>query len=182
MFSVLLPHYASVRPQPCTAFSVTSPGPSKLWRVGRVFNLGAIIALGAILAGCASTRIDPAIKSEQQAQQVALGQQLDSAIARVNKQPRWSTSLDDRASFASFNSNAVSVSYQGSAADLMKAVAASRGLSFKVTGPSPHIPIFVFVETEGQPFEDFLRDLDKQFGQRADVVWTDKSFELRYRQ
>lgn len=144
-------------------------------------RITALTFLTLAISGCASTRLDPSVKSEQQAQKIALGQQLDEAIARVNKQPRWATSLDDRASFASFNTNAVSVSYQGSAADLLKAVAASRGMSFKVTGPTPHVPIFVFVEAEKQPFDEFLRDLDKQFGQRAHVVWGDDAFELRYR-
>lgn len=150
-------------------------------RLRAVSRLAMAAAAVSIMAGCAATRVDPAVASEKQAQQIALSQQLQAAIERVNQQPRWSSSLDDKAAFASFNTNAVSVSYQGSAADLLNAVAASRGLSFKVTGPTPHIPIFVFVETEGQPFEEFLRDLDKQFGQRADVVWTDAAFELRYR-
>jgi len=133
-----------------------------------------------LLAGCASAP-QPAVRSEAQAVQIALDQQLDAAIARVSEQPRWTSSLEDRAGFASFNTDAVSISYQGSAADILKAIAASRGMSFAVTGPQPHLPIFVFVETSKQPFEDFLRDLDKQLGQRADIVWKDTAFELRYR-
>jgi len=141
----------------------------------------ASLSLVLLISACATNTPTASIRSEEDALRIALNSQIDAAIARVSEQPQWSSSLDERASFASFNSDAVSVSFQGSAADLLKAIAASRGLSFAVTGPQPHLPIFVFVETKGQAFEDFLRDLDKQFGQRADVVWTDTSFELRYR-
>lgn len=139
---------------------------------------GCLIAL-TVLAGCNTT--DPLIKSEQQAMDIAIGAQIDESLKRVSDQPRWASSLDDRASFASFNSNKVNVSYQGSAADLMKAVAASRGEGFKVTGPQPHTPIFVFVESKDVSFDEFLADLSKQFGQRADIVRTDAGFEIRYR-
>ena len=147
----------------------------------RLKSLIAIASIG-LMAGCAQNKVANEQTVEQKAQQAAIGAQLDAALDRVSKQPRWSTSLDDKASFASFATDSVSVSYQGSAADLLKAVAASRGVSFKVTGPAPHIPVFVFVEAEGQKFAEFLRDLDKQMGQRARVVWSDKGFELRYRQ
>lgn len=141
----------------------------------------AIVAASVFAAGCQTVPIDPAVRSVQEAEQIAINAQLDAAIKRMGDQPHWATSLDDRAAFASFASDSVSVSFQGSAADLLKAIAAARGLSFKVTGPTPHIPIFVFVEAVGQPFDDFLRDLNKQFGQRADIVWTDNAFEIRYR-
>ena len=150
---------------------------SRLLRFGMTATLAAVF-----ISGCAQGPVKPEMTPEQKAQQAAIGAQLDAALERVSKQPRWSSSLDDKAAFASFATDSVSVSYQGSAADLLKAVAASRGVSFKVTGPTPHIPIFVFVEAEGQRFTEFLKDLDKQMGQRAHVVWGDKGFELRYRQ
>jgi len=148
----------------------------------RLVRMAASLATVLFLSACAN-RIVPVtgMQSGQEALKMAMSQQLDAAIARVSGQPRWTSSLDDRASFASFNSDAVSVSYQGSAADLLKAVAASRGVSFSVTGPQPHLPIFVFIEANGQPFEEFLSDLHKQLGQRAGVVWADNAFELRYR-
>lgn len=142
--------------------------------------LGVVAAL-AVMGGCVSVPKNPDPITAERAHQVALDVQLERALKRVQDQPRWSSSLDDRAAFASFNTNAVSVSFQGSAADILKAIAASRGLGFKITGPQPHIPIFVFVHSKDQPFEEFLRDLDKQFGQRASIVWTDTDFELRYR-
>lgn len=152
--------------------------------IRRPLGLLAAAALTVFAAGCSTIsppKYNPAVKSVEHAEEIALGAQIDAAVKRMGDQPHWATSLDDRAAFASFASEGVSVSYQGSAADLLKAIAAARGLSFKVTGPKPHIPIFVFVEAVDQPFEDFLRDLNKQFGQRADVVWADKAFELRYR-
>lgn len=139
----------------------------------------ALFALTLALVGCQA--VGPSITAEKQAMDIAINQQIDAALKRVGDQPRWSSSLDDRASFASFNTDAVNVSYQGSAADLMTAVAASRGEGFKVTGPQPQTPIFVFVETKDLPFEDFLRDLSKQFGQRADIIRTIEGFEIRYR-
>lgn len=149
----------------------------------RALRMGAFGLMLSFSAGCAHKA--PATQdatAEQRAQQVALAAQIDAALARANNQPRWSTSLDDTASFASFNTDAVSVSYQGSAADLLKAIAASRGVSFKVTGPSPHIPIFVFVEANGETFNAFMSDLDKQLGQRAVIVLKNTGYELRYRQ
>lgn len=142
----------------------------------RLLFIGASLT---ILAGCQTT--SPLSGSAQEAKQLVIEQQIDDALKRVSDQPRWASSLDDKASFASFNTDSVNVSYQGSAADLLKAVAASRGEAFKVTGPQPHTPIFVFVETEGQDFKEFLQDLSTQFGQRADAVWSNIGFELRYR-
>lgn len=148
--------------------------------MGKGLKVAGIVFLSAFLAACQTTQ-GLSIGSEQEAMDIAIGKQIDEALKRVSDQPRWASSLDDRASFASFNTDKVNVSYQGSAEDLMRAVAASRGESFKVTGPKPHIPIFVFVEVVDLPFDDFLRDLSKQFGQRADIVRTDEGFEIRYR-
>lgn len=152
-----------------------------LARVLRIAQIGACVFA---LAGCATTTANLQAKEsgvDKVAQQAALNAQIDAALKRVADQPRWASSLDDRAAFASFNTDKVNVSYQGSAADLLTAIAASRGKTFRITGPAPHVPIFVFVETRDQHFEEFMRDLDKQFGQRADVVIGDKHLELRYR-
>lgn len=156
--------------------------------LAHTFKSLLVSASVVILAGCATTgqngsMINPATgkNADQKAQHAALNAQIDAALQRVSEQPRWASSLDDRAAFASFNTNSVNVSYQGSAADLLTAIAASRGKSFKITGPAPHVPIFVFVETKDQQFEEFMRDLSRQFGQRADVVLADSHVELRYR-
>lgn len=144
----------------------------------------AVLVIGLAVSGCVTTKPESSqelLSASEKAQAAALNAQIDAALQRVADQPRWSSSLEDRAAFASFNTNEVSVSYQGSAADLLTAIAASRGKTFKITGPSPRIPVFVFVETKNQPFEDFLRDLNKQFGGRADVVLGDHHLELRYR-
>lgn len=145
----------------------------------RLLALGSAVTLGACTATLPT--IDQKVKTVEQAQDIAISAQLDASIKRMENQPHWATSLDDRAALASFATDKVSVSYQGSAADLLKAISAARNMSFRVTGPSPHTPIFVFVEAVDQPFVEFLKDLSKQFGQRADVVWADQHFELRYR-
>lgn len=144
----------------------------------------AVLTVGLMMSGCVATKPEMGndmLSASEKAQAAALNAQIDAALQRVADQPRWSSSLEDRAAFASFNTNEVNVSYQGSAADLLTAIAASRGKKFKITGPNPRIPIFVFVETKNQPFESFLRDLNKQFGGRADVVLGDHHLELRYR-
>lgn len=133
-----------------------------------------------VLASCAQLGTDDP-NQNLSAQDKVIAQQLDAALNRINSQPRWSNSLDSKASFASFATNTVSVSYQGSAADLLRAVAVARGMSFRVTGAVPHTPIFVFVAAADEPFEEFIRDLDAQLGQRATIVWRDKGFELRYK-
>lgn len=144
----------------------------------------AIFLASVFITGCVTTKplMDEQMLSKtEQAQAAALNAQIDAALQRVADQPRWSSSIEDRAAFASFNTDEVNVSYQGAAADLLTAVAASRGKTFKITGPAPRIPIFVFVETKNQSFEEFLGDLDKQFGGRADAVLGDHHLELRYR-
>lgn len=132
------------------------------------------------LAGCAGLQQnkEPAAKS---ATELAIEQEIDAAISRVQTAPRWSGSMDEKAQFASFASDSVSVSYQGDIVALMEAVASARGKTFNVTGPTPRPPIFVFVNAKELTFENFLRDLDKQLGQRADLVMGDDYFEVRYR-
>lgn len=149
----------------------------------RALRLLPVVLSMTVLAGCANLQHKDVntLNSEEAAQKVALDTQIDSALERVKNQPHWSSSADDRAQFASFATNSVSVSYQGSAESLMRAIAAARGKTFRVTGPEPHMPIFVFVEAKGVAYTDFMRDLDKQFGQRAQVVLTNSAVELNYR-
>jgi len=147
-------------------------------RSSRTYPIYLLICL--LLSGCAQVGQEDR-NPNAFGQDRTIAQQLDAALQRVNSQPRWSSNMDERASFASFATDSVSVSYQGSAADLLRAVASARGMSFRVTGATPHSPIFVFVAAVNEPFEQFIRDLDAQLGQRATIVWRDKGFELRYK-
>lgn len=71
--------------------------------------------------------------------------------------------------------------YVGDAAVLLQRVATSRGLTFRVTGPEPRLPLLIAIDVEGVPFETFLSDVGYQFGQRADLVLTAGGIEIRYR-
>src|SRR5690554_2741955 len=111
--------------------------------LAKTFKSVFISASIVVLAGCAATSQNGSMTNpatgkgaDQQSQSAALNAQIDAALKRVADQPRWASTMDDRAAFASFNTDEVNVSYQGSAADLLTAIAASRGKSFKITGPA----------------------------------------------
>lgn len=73
------------------------------------------------------------------------------------------------------------VSYAGDASQLLKDAAREMKLDFLVTGPQPHLPIFVQIDVKRVSFEDFLRQVAAQLGQRADIELRDSAIELKYR-
>lgn len=75
------------------------------------------------------------------------------------------------------------VSFLGDASTLLADAAKGRGVdwSFEVTGPQPHLPIYVQVHLKDVTFAEFLRNVAEQLGQRADVDWSGRSIKLRYR-
>jgi hypothetical protein len=75
----------------------------------------------------------------------------------------------------------LSMSFIGNAPDMLRPLAAARGLGFKVSGPQPHLPLFVVVDHKDASLEDVLKDVASQFGQRAALALTDSSIEIRYR-
>lgn len=76
-----------------------------------------------------------------------------------------------------------SVSFLGDASILLANAAKGRGTdwTFKVTGPQPRLPIYVQISVKDVTFNDFLKDVAEQLGQRADIAVNGKSIELRYR-
>ena len=167
---------------PIPRSTIFNPSVLPLSGVSRMFKTATLACAALALAGCAGLNSANSVDQQVRAtENEVIAAQIDAALARVSDQPMWSNGMDNRAAFASFATEHINVSYQGDAANLLKAIAAARGLGFSVTGPQPHIPIFVFVETNGQPYIDFLTDLDRQFGQRADIVLGDTKLELRYR-
>lgn len=146
----------------------------------RLLRPTVLVLAALVLSGCAGLHQQEKTPQKSEAE-IMIEKEIDEAIARVRTAPRWSGSMDEKAQFASFASDSVSVSYQGDISALMEAVASARGKTFRVTGPQPRPPIFVFVNATALGFEDFLRDLDKQLGQRADLVVGDEYFEVRYR-
>lgn len=76
-----------------------------------------------------------------------------------------------------------SVSYLGDAATLLESAAKGRGdgWRFEVSGPQPHLPIYVQISVKQVLFNDFLKNVAEQLGQRADIELGDKVIRLRHR-
>lgn len=76
-----------------------------------------------------------------------------------------------------------SVSYLGDAGVLLKNAAAGSGTdwTYSQTGPFPHLPIYVQIDVKEVAFNDFLKSVAEQLGQRADIELGNKKITLRYR-
>ncbi|WP_432263523.1 DotD/TraH family lipoprotein [Cupriavidus sp. TMH.W2] len=149
---------------------------AKVVRV-RGFVLAGAAGLVAALAGCAGPMGNTGTTDAEK----AISAQIDSAISQVRDLPGWSVAADASQQPAALGGKFMSGSFQGDAAQLLGILARSRGMDFKITGPSPRLPLFVFVDAQGMTFEDLLRDVDKQFGQRANVALGNNVIEIRYR-
>ncbi len=145
----------------------------------RVRNLvlAGSIALVIALAGCAGAAGNAGTTDAEK----AISAQIDSAISQVKDLPGWSVAADASPQPAALGGKFMSGSFQGDAAQLLGVLARSRNMDFRVTGPNPRVPLFVFVDAQGMTFEELLRDVDKQFGQRANVVLGNNVIEIRYR-
>src|SRR3546814_20441453 len=104
-----------------------------------------------------------------------------AALGRGQSQPTWSDAADAAAPRPNFAGDSISVAWQGDAGVFLNEVARQRFLKFTVTGPQPRMPIYIYVNATQTAYLDLLRDVDKQFGQRANVVLGDGYMELRYR-
>ncbi|QYY33645.1 DotD/TraH family lipoprotein (plasmid) [Cupriavidus pinatubonensis] len=143
----------------------------------RVLSLMAAVSLAGVLAGCAG----PMAGTGPTDAEKAISAQIDSAISQVKDMPGWSVSADTAPQPAALRGKYMSGSFQGDAAQLLSVLAKSRGMRFQITGPSPRVPLFVFVDAQGMTLEELLRDVDKQFGQRANVALGNDVIEIRYR-
>lgn len=134
------------------------------------------VGLVAMLTGCATPPAPAPVAPDQAA--VAIDKLLSS-----NPVPSHGRSAEARAQPARMSGATMTVkNYVGEGAVLLKKVADARGLKFRLSGPEPRLPLLVFVDVEGATFEDFLRDVGYQFGQRADVIMAaDGALEIRYR-
>lgn len=138
----------------------------------------ALVIAVALLGGCATNSKNV---TEPGAAAIAVRQELEKSLGRVQSQPGWSGGAEARAPRPDFTSDSISLAWQGDAAVLLSEVARQRLLKFNVTGPQPRLPIYIFVNSTSQTYVDLLGDIDKQFGQRANVVLGDDYLELRYR-
>jgi len=129
-----------------------------------------------LLSACTTTIPAPAPKEDAESAQM-----LSSAISRVAAAPASTTSADAKAVPAQMAGGRITVNFAGEAKDLLRQMASPRTVEYKVRGPQPHLPLFVIVDVKNVTFEEFLTDVGSQFGQRADLVLTNKSIEVRYR-
>lgn len=152
-------------------------GFSNISRFKQLVRVTAAVAV-VVTTGC-STQSQNLGKPGETAKAVRL--QLEGALGRVQSQPNWSDAADNAAPRPNFASDSISVAWQGDAAVFLNEVARQRFLKFTVTGPQPRMPIYIYVNATQTAYLDLLRDVDKQFGQRANVVLGDGYMELRYR-
>ena len=136
----------------------------------------AVLLTSMALIGCAAPKVvephavDP-VKST-----------LEKIMVDADSLPAHSASADARAQPAIYSGDRITIrSYIGEASGLLSRIARARGLKFEVTGPEPRLPLLITVDVEMVSFEDFLRTIGHQFGQRADLVLGDKRIEIRYR-
>lgn len=135
----------------------------------------SILFAAAVLSACTTVPAPPPAEDAESAKM------LSGAIKRVEGASASTASADAKAKAASMSGGAISVSFVGDAKDLLRQMAATRSVAFRVRGAQPHLPLFVVVDVHGVAFEEFLTDVGAQFGQRADLVLTNDSLEVRYR-
>ncbi|MPS81716.1 MAG: hypothetical protein E2591_26945 [Achromobacter sp.] len=152
-------------------------GLSNFFHPQQFLRIAAVVAVVAT-TGCA-TQSQNLGKPGETAKTVRL--QLEGALGRVQSQPTWSDAADAAAPRPNFAGDSISVAWQGDAGVFLNEVARQRFLKFTVTGPQPRMPIYIYVNATQTAYLDLLRDVDKQFGQRANVVLGDGYMELRYR-
>jgi hypothetical protein len=135
-----------------------------------------VVAFASVLAGCAAPP-QPKVEGPDPAR-VALEQ----SIKRHAQAEPHTASAERPAPAAVMSGNSLTIrAYQGDAANLISRVAKARGLSFKVNGPEPRLPLFVAIDVSDVTLEEFLNQVGHQFGQRADLVLANSHIEIRYR-
>lgn len=135
----------------------------------------AVVALS--IAGCST----PPAKAPPGSPD-AVRVELEKSMDRIAKQAPHTGHADVKAPESDLNSNSITIrNYQNDAARLLSRVAAARGLKFLINGPEPRLPLFVSIDIVDASLEDFLGAVGHQFGQRADIVLTKETIEIRYR-
>jgi defect-in-organelle-trafficking protein DotD len=146
--------------------------------IGRVLSMTALAGLlVGMLGGCAApVKLTPSGPDP-------VTSELNQAIAQQGQAAAFTRTADAKAPAAQLDKadGNITVSYRGEAADLMRRIAQAQGLAFRVEGPLPHLPLYVAVDTTNMRLVDLCREVGLQFGQRADLILTPRSIEIRYR-
>lgn len=134
---------------------------------------GVIVAL----AGCATQPAAPLPEPEPAPDPAE--QRLQAALAQARAERE--VGVDQPAPKPSFGWQETTVDYFGDAAVFLRLAAEGAGKRFHVTGPGPHIPMFIRIQSAQEPLEEVLRRVALQMGGRADIALRDDAIELRYR-
>lgn len=140
------------------------------WAQG--FILIAVSALAACAAPAEQERIDPSVKRAME------------SIAFVKSVDRTFTHGADavkEAPAAVLTGDSLSVDYAGEAAPLLAQLAKAQNKTFGIYGKHPRLPLPIVVNVKNVPLLELAKDIGAQFGQRADLVLSATSLEIRYR-
>lgn len=130
----------------------------------------------AFVAGCATK--PPPVTPAADPVRVSIEQALNKAADL----PHHTMSADRPATPAVMKGDRITIrSYVGEASNLLGRLAKARGMTFKLNGPEPRLPLLVTVDVDSVTLEDLLSQVSFQFGQRADLVLGDGRIEIRYR-
>ena len=151
----------------------------------RAILASAMSAAALAFSGCATTSGNA---SGSVAHSAASATTTDSVSAEINRaieqQDRaapFTRAADYTAPAARLvGHGGITVSYRGSAAELLSRLAALRGLSFSVDGPLPHPALYVALDVTGDSLKDVCRRIGMQFGQRADLLYRRTGLTIRY--
>lgn len=133
-----------------------------------------------LLAACASPPAPTPVPLKRVLQDQESARLLSSAIQRAERLPEATSSADATAAPAVMTGKSLSINFVGDAKDLLRRVAAARGLSYEVQGSPPYLPLFVVVNVKNASLEAFMSDVGAQFGQRATLALSNGAIEVRY--
>jgi hypothetical protein len=126
------------------------------------------------MSGCAAPKPAPAEDSSAPGVHLALKAAMERADRHREKSLAAQVPSD-------LSQNRMTVIWEGEGSEILKRIASSQGMKFKVTGPQPRLQLPVFIHLKNVTLMEALDGICDQFGGRADVILEDKSIELRMR-
>lgn len=129
------------------------------------------VIVAAVLVGCASPQ---PVEEPDNTPGVRM-----SILQAADRADAKKAQMADAATPASLSGNTMTVIWEGDASEILKRIAAAQKLTFKHTGPQPHLALPVFIKLRNVTLDQALTAVGEQCGGRADVVLNDSSIELR---